>query len=421
MSLDRIAVAAAELLLAAVIGCQDQPPSHVSPSEVHNRVDKIVNVVPADNGKTLTVCAGQDVLVTLPSTRIGDMGWWVDRIDVTEGPTQTVVNGGSSWSPADSSRPEGDGSWRARLQALYPGRATITLLHKKHYAPAQEADGTFTLTIVVELGAAPDEAALKRHGRPTINLVALCKALADETGQPWVVHGNRVEVRTPEQLYSVYCGDNQSEQSLILEPMESWQRAMAIVWSSNGWSLVGDMDAWSRSGETTRKIVGVLTRYRPSHDCKTPRQAASAEPKPSAAATSPSSEPTDLVVSFYKVLLQKEAPTLQQEKELFGLSSALRTNLLARRKGTDSDPVVLQLFRQHRDLFLPLGKDLTTEDYLAAVQISSPFNFVRSLKGIKDEAPVGRACVMALFVHDVKAKPSRFRTIVFDVYDEGGA
>jgi hypothetical protein len=204
------------------------------------------------------------------------MGWWVDRIDVTEGPTQTVVNGWSSWSPADSSRPEGDGSWQARLQALYPGRATITLLHKKHYAPAQEADGTFTLKIVVEPGAAPDEAALKRHGRPTINPVALCKALADETGQPWVVHGKCVAVRTPEQLYFVYCGDAQHEQSLILEPMANWQRAMAIIWSSNGWSLVGDMDAWSRSGETTRKIVGILARYRPSHDWKTPRQAAEA-------------------------------------------------------------------------------------------------------------------------------------------------
>ena len=146
------------------------------------------------------------------------------------------------------------------------------------------------------------------------------------------------------------------------------------------------------------------------------RFASSAEPKPSAAAPSPSNDPTDLVVSFYKVLLQKEEPTLQQEEKLFGLHNPLRGNLLARKKGADTDPVVLQLFRQHRELFLPLGK-LSAEDYLSAIQISSPFNFVRSLATIKGKAPDGWAYVMAMFVHDVKAKPPRFRTIVFEIED----
>jgi hypothetical protein len=147
------------------------------------------------------------------------------------------------------------------------------------------------------------------------------------------------------------------------------------------------------------------------------RLAGSGELKPAAAAPLPSSDPVMLVVSFYKVLLQKEAPTLQQEKELLGLSSPLRANLLARQKGTDTDPVVLQLFRQHRELFLPLG-EMSPENYLSAIQISSPFNFVRSLKGIKEKSPAGSAYVMALFVHDAKAKPPRFRTVVFEI--EGG-
>ena len=142
--------------------------------------------------------------------------------------------------------------------------------------------------------------------------------------------------------------------------------------------------------------------------------AASAEPRPSPGAPSESAEPTNLVVSFYRALLQKEAPTLQQEKALFGLSSALRVNLLARRKGTESDPVLLQLFRQHRELFLPLG-ELSKEEYLAAVQITSPFNFVRSVARIKDKLPTGRAWVMALFVHDAKLKASRFRTVLFSI------
>jgi len=144
--------------------------------------------------------------------------------------------------------------------------------------------------------------------------------------------------------------------------------------------------------------------------------ACSAVSKPSAATPSPSNDSTDLVVSFYKVLLQKEEPTLQQEEKLFGLHDPLRTNLLARKKGADTDPVVLQLFRQHRELFLPLGK-LSAEDYLSAIQISSPFNFVRSLATIKGKAPDGWAYVMAMFVHDVKAKPPRFRTIVFEIED----
>lgn len=144
----------------------------------------------------------------------------------------------------------------------------------------------------------------------------------------------------------------------------------------------------------------------------------SAVSKSSSAAPSPSNEFTDLVVSFYKVLLQKEPPTLQQEEKLFGLHNPLRINLLARKKGVVTDPVVLQLFQQNRDLFLPLGKDLTTEDYFSAVQISSPFDFVSTIGAYKEKAPAGRACVMALFVHDVKAKLGRLRTIVFDI--EGG-
>jgi hypothetical protein len=144
----------------------------------------------------------------------------------------------------------------------------------------------------------------------------------------------------------------------------------------------------------------------------------SAAPKSSSAAPSPSNELTDIVASFYKVLLQKEPPTLEQEENLFGLRSSLRVNLLARKKGADTDPVVLQLFRQNRDLFLPLGKDLTTEDYMSAVQISTPFNFVRRLETYKEKAPAGRGYVMALFGHDFRVRPQRSRTIVFSI--EGG-
>jgi hypothetical protein len=169
------------------------------------------------------------------------------------------------------------------------------------------------------------------------------------------------------------------------------------------------------------------------------RLASSAEPKsavpeptPGGAPAAVAAEPevamaagdktSDLVATFYKVLLQKKEPTLQQEKDLFGLESSLRINLLARKKGAETDPVVLNLFRQHRDLFLPLGK-WSDEQYAVAIQITSPFVFVRSLARPKVKAPEGSCYVMAMFVHDPrpdrpKNVPPRHRTIIFGI-DEG--
>jgi hypothetical protein len=128
---------------------------------------------------------------------------------------------------------------------------------------------------------------------------------------------------------------------------------------------------------------------------------------------------TELVATFYKVLLQKEEPTLQQEKDLFGLDSPLRLNLIARKKGVATEPVILNLFRKNRDLFLPLGK-LSDEQYLGAIQLTSPFDFVTSLNQIKGKAPEGWGCVMALFVHELrpdrpKNEKPRFRTVIFSI------
>lgn len=118
---------------------------------------------------------------------------------------------------------------------------------------------------------------------------------------------------------------------------------------------------------------------------------------------------TEVVVSFYKVLMQKEAPTLEQEKELLTESSGLRKTILSRQKGGENKPVILQLFRQHKDLFLPANMKK-----LSDIQVSSPFGFVRNLERTKTHRKVGGCNVMVLFL-DKEAKPARFHSIVFDV------
>jgi hypothetical protein len=175
----------------------------------------------------------------------------------------------------------------------------------------------------------------------------------------------------------------------------------------------------------------------PKPAAATPAPAATSAPAtPAPAAVPPAAKPeadpmdmppatvgklTELVATFYKVLLQKEEPTLQQEKDLFGLDSPLRLNLIARKKGVANEPLILNLFRKNRDLFLPLGK-LTDEQYLGAVQLTSPFDFVTSLNQIKGKAPAGRGLVMAMFIHDLRADkdksmPQRFRTVIFSIED----
>ncbi|MEX0776053.1 MAG: hypothetical protein WD042_10125 [Phycisphaeraceae bacterium] len=121
---------------------------------------------------------------------------------------------------------------------------------------------------------------------------------------------------------------------------------------------------------------------------------------------------TNLVVSFYEALLQEKAPSLQQEKELFGEQSSLRTNLIEMQGYKASSPVILQLCRKHKDLFLPKN----TQDVRAAVQVSSPFSFVRNLARAKDSVP---GCnVMVLFVEDARVQPHRLRTIVFPIEND---
>ncbi len=120
---------------------------------------------------------------------------------------------------------------------------------------------------------------------------------------------------------------------------------------------------------------------------------------------------TSLVASFYKALTQKDLPTLEQEHALFKDESAIRASLLAQDKGKDKDPVVLQYFRDHRDIFIPINMKSLSE-----VNITTEFHFVRNVERLKDPKKPGNGYVIAQFVHDRKTA-SRLRTLVFTFED----
>jgi hypothetical protein len=151
---------------------------------------------------------------------------------------------------------------------------------------------------------------------------------------------------------------------------------------------------------------------------------------------------TDLVVAFYRAILQKDPPTREQEMALFTSQSSMRWRLVvgkgdpqdaqdvepmkrtaeqrARRRRQEekvnaAGPVVLAWFREHRDRFLP--KNMRSP---GDIQVSSTYRFVRDLERPKSPAKAGRGSVMALFTDDTNAPPDkmRFRTIVFRL--EGG-
>jgi hypothetical protein len=152
---------------------------------------------------------------------------------------------------------------------------------------------------------------------------------------------------------------------------------------------------------------------------------------------SPDNVATDQVVAFYKALLQKEPPTIEQERAIFTETSVLRHQLVLGKGGpqntkdiepmkrTPEDrkkrlledkqvvaagPVVLKYFREHKNWFLPIGMKTPNE-----ISISSLSNFVRSLDHAKDSPKAGSGFVLAVFIHDRTAPPMQIhkRTVVF--------
>jgi hypothetical protein len=133
--------------------------------------------------------------------------------------------------------------------------------------------------------------------------------------------------------------------------------------------------------------------------------------------------PTEAVAAFYRVLVQDAPPTYEQEKGVFGSSaSGLRVHLIDKTGASKTQPVLLDLYRKHRDLFLP--KNMKDAKDANCVALSSWFTFVgRPGKNAHpiEGGPTGKrgGYVIACFVDDFKAKPAHNRSVVFSVTEDG--
>jgi len=142
-------------------------------------------------------------------------------------------------------------------------------------------------------------------------------------------------------------------------------------------------------------------------------RAADTEPSPTVARpiTASGDRGADIVLSFYKLLLQEQEPTLDQENALFLQNSGIRVRLINAGKGTDKDAVVMKMYRRHKDMFLPVNAKPN-------VTISSTFNSICDLDHIKEAPKQGYGFILVRFPIDVKAKPVKVQTITFN-FEEG--
>jgi len=151
-----------------------------------------------------------------------------------------------------------------------------------------------------------------------------------------------------------------------------------------------------------------------------------AKPSTAAPATRPEGKtvtPTEAVAAFYRVLVQDAPPTYEQEKEVFGSSaSGLRVHLIDKTGASKTQPVLLELYRKHRDLFLP--KNMKDAKDLSRVALSSWFTFVGRLGENAhpiEQGPTGKrgGYVIAVFVDDPQAKSAHIRSVMFCVTEDG--
>jgi hypothetical protein len=121
---------------------------------------------------------------------------------------------------------------------------------------------------------------------------------------------------------------------------------------------------------------------------------------------------TEVVAEFYRLLLQDDEPTLEQEQALIA-DSGLRGNLVEAQGQDATKPLILRLSRQHKSLFLP--DNYPEERLLASITLSSPFKFPRTLNSQRDD---DTKYVMATFLTDWKNRPGHTRTIVFQITED---
>ena len=118
---------------------------------------------------------------------------------------------------------------------------------------------------------------------------------------------------------------------------------------------------------------------------------------------------TEVVTCFYKVLLQKEEPSISQEKDLFDYDhSGIKAAIADKLKIPETEPGILQVFRKNKELFLPAGMKSLKE-----IIISSPFQFVRNLVEYKEKNNSSYEIIALL--PEIGVDVSHIRMIFFSV------
>ena len=115
-------------------------------------------------------------------------------------------------------------------------------------------------------GARPPVAQPEPGSIPRVGAPALVQILAREVGGEWQAAGDLVRLFPGKGLpFEIHHAPCQRSQEVVLERYESWVRPMAIIWAGNGWTLVGDADAWMRDRAKVLRVVAVLEKTQPDH------------------------------------------------------------------------------------------------------------------------------------------------------------
>lgn len=127
---------------------------------------------------------------------------------------------------------------------------------------------------------------------------------------------------------------------------------------------------------------------------------------------------TNVVVSFYRVLLQEQPPTMADEAALLLLTSSPRMYLIEQaRKGTANDPVAMTWFRSHKDWFVPANMGQPGVVELGVIDVTSTFDFVQVLDRelVQHRRHPDQGFVLVMFPDVFGAQVSHDITIVFSL------
>jgi len=160
MRLHTALVAAATLALAlsplACAGAEDEDPTS-SPTEEGSAEDEIraMSLTDADDGKTVTVTKGQNVIVKLSANPTTGYKWVVASTDRTFGyPSSDTFAGGGASAPVGSGGIQ-KLTWKTKSPLDMTGSHTVKLEYKRSWENNVAPAKTFSFTVKVVDGSCP--------------------------------------------------------------------------------------------------------------------------------------------------------------------------------------------------------------------------------------------------------------------------